>query len=214
MATIGRYVLGHTDAELARLTTQARLIDPLTRRFLVSAGIKEGMRVLDVGSGAGDVAMLLASLVGETGEVFGSDTSLSAIAAAEERINLASLANVTIRHGDPTAMQFDKPLDAVVGRYILQFVSNPPAFVARLSRHLRPGGIMFFHEIDWDGARSSPPAPTYARACGWITRTLEAGGAQARLGLRLATIFENAGFPAPTMRLESLVASGAVLSTQ
>jgi ubiquinone/menaquinone biosynthesis C-methylase UbiE len=62
------YVLGHSDLELKRLATQARLIEPITRRFLVSAGITEGMRVLDVGSGAGDVAILLAGLVGPPGK--------------------------------------------------------------------------------------------------------------------------------------------------
>jgi hypothetical protein len=45
---------------LKRLATQARMIDPIARHFLVSAGIREGMQVLDVGSGAGDVAILLA----------------------------------------------------------------------------------------------------------------------------------------------------------
>jgi ubiquinone/menaquinone biosynthesis C-methylase UbiE len=68
MAAKDGYVLGHTDAELKRLATQARLIDPITKRFLVSAGIKKGMRILDVGSGAGDVAILLAGLVGGRGK--------------------------------------------------------------------------------------------------------------------------------------------------
>ena len=59
------YVLGHSDRELERLTTQARLVDPITRHFFVQAGITSGMRVLDVGSGPGDVAFLAAELVGE-----------------------------------------------------------------------------------------------------------------------------------------------------
>ena len=106
VATDG-YVLGHTDAELKRLATQARLIDPITRRFLVSAGMKEGMRVLDVGSGAGDVAILLAGLVGPTGEVVGTDAGAeAAIDAAEKRVRASLLANVTFRHGDPVAMVF------------------------------------------------------------------------------------------------------------
>lgn len=65
----GTYVLGHSDAELRRLETQARVKDPITRRFFVEAGVGPGMRVLDVGSGAGDVALLLAELVGESGQV-------------------------------------------------------------------------------------------------------------------------------------------------
>ena len=194
MVATGGYVLGHSDAELKRLATQARLIDPITRRFLVSAGIKEGMRVLDVGSGAGDVAILLAGLVGPTGEVVGTDSARSAVDATEKRVRGSLLANVTFRHGDPAAMAFDKPFDAVVGRYVLQFLPNPSAAIARLSRHL-PDGLMFFHELDWDGARSSPPTPTYDRVCGWILRTIEGSGAQIRLGAQLASMFEMAGLP-------------------
>jgi len=125
MATSEHYVLGHTDAELRRLTTQARLIDPITRRFLVSAGIVAGMRVLDVGSGAGDVAILLATMVGPEGEVIGSDPALAAIQLAERRIRAEGISNVSLLHGDPSEMNFDKPFDAVVGRYVLQFMSNP-----------------------------------------------------------------------------------------
>ena len=207
VATDG-YVLGHTDAELKRLAAQARLIDPITRRFLVSAGISEGMRILDVGSGAGDVAILLASLVGPEGEIVGTDPALTAIEAAEKRVKTSSLANVKFRHGDPAAMPFDKPFDAVVGRYVLQFIPDPSAAIARLASHLRHGGLMFFHELDWDGARSSPPVPTYDRVCGWIMRTIEGGGAQIRLGAHLAHAFEKAGLPTPTLRLESVIASG------
>jgi protein-L-isoaspartate O-methyltransferase len=125
MVAMDGYVLGHTDAELERLATQARLIDPITRRFLVSAGITEGMRVLDVGSGAGDVAILLADLVGPKGEIVGTDPGLTAVDAAEKRVKTSSLANVTFRHGDPAAMTFNKPFDAVVGRYVLQVHPRP-----------------------------------------------------------------------------------------
>jgi ubiquinone/menaquinone biosynthesis C-methylase UbiE len=59
-------VLGHSEAELRRLTFQAALIEPITRELLVDAGIAEGMRVLDVGTGRGDVAFLVAEIVGDT----------------------------------------------------------------------------------------------------------------------------------------------------
>ena len=208
MAAMDGYVLGHTDAELKRLATQARLIDPITRRFLVSAGIREGMRVLDVGSGAGDVAILLADLVGPSGEIVGTDPARTAIDAAEKRVRASTLPNVTFRHGDPATMIFDKPFDAVVGRYVLQFIPDPSVAIARLSSHLRPGGVAFFHELDWEGARSSPSVPTYDRVCGWIMKTIEASGAQIHLGANLASLFERAGLSRPTLRLESVIASG------
>ncbi len=56
------YLMGRSEGENRRLIHQAQLYNPLTRRFLIEAGIGSGMRVLDVGSGAGDVALLLAEL--------------------------------------------------------------------------------------------------------------------------------------------------------
>jgi hypothetical protein len=52
------YALGHSDEELERLRVQSRFVEPITRQFFQEAGISTGMRVLDVGSGAGDVAFL------------------------------------------------------------------------------------------------------------------------------------------------------------
>src|SRR6185436_10040125 len=57
------YVLGHSEDELARLIRQAKLVNPITRRYFKRAGVGPGMRVLDLGSGAGDTAILAAELV-------------------------------------------------------------------------------------------------------------------------------------------------------
>ena len=63
------YLLGHSDEESVRLIAQARLLAPITKRFFLEAGISPGMRVLDVGSGMGDVAFLASKLVGPQGEL-------------------------------------------------------------------------------------------------------------------------------------------------
>jgi SAM-dependent methyltransferase len=205
----GPYVLGHSDRELDRLNKQARLIDPITRRFLSAAGIVPGMRVLDVGSGAGDMAFLEADLVGAGGEVVGTDRSPVALATASRRADARSLRNVVFREGDPTEMTFDRPFDAVIGRYVLMFQRDPAAMVRRLAAHARPGGMIFFHEPDWDGARSFPPAPTYDRCCQWICEVLQLSGAEIRMGTRLLSTFIAAGLPAPSMQLEALVSGVA-----
>src|SRR5690242_8264920 len=81
----GAYALGHSDWELKRLSIQARLTNPITRRFFLDAGLAPGMRILDVGSGAGDVAFLAAEIVGTAGEVIGTDRSATALVTARER---------------------------------------------------------------------------------------------------------------------------------
>ena len=207
--TAGSYVLGHSDEELERLGRQARLIEPITRRFFQGAGLAPGMRVLDVGSGAGDVAFLAAELVGERGEVVGADRSADALAKARERAAAQSLRNVSFREGDPAALAFDRPFDAVVGRYVLLFQPDPAAMLRRLAALLRPGGVVVFHEPDWYGVRSIPPCPTYERCSDSIVETLRRSGHATDTGLGLHAAFVAAGFPAPVMRLDALVGGGA-----
>src|SRR6266571_4640145 len=109
------YALGNTDAEHERLIRQAMILAPLTERFLRQAGIGPGQRVLDLGSGVGDVAMLAARLVGPSGEVVGIERDASSIALAEARVAAAELRNVTFTQRDVTQIAADEPFDAAVG---------------------------------------------------------------------------------------------------
>jgi SAM-dependent methyltransferase len=202
------YVLGHTAHELERLRTQARLIDPYTRQFFLDAGIVPGMRVLDVGSGAGDVAFLVGSLVGHSGQVVGVDRSTTAIAVANERVRVDSIANVRFEVMDPFAGSFEEPFDAVVGRYVLQFQPDPVAALRIVATHVRPGGLVAFHEIDWGGVDSVPPVPAFDRACGWIRDALVASGTETRMGIKLYGAFLDAGFAEPRLARQSVVGAG------
>src|SRR5690242_4744258 len=94
------YTLGSTDAEHDRLAWQAAIFEPLTERLFVEAGIGPGQRVLDVGSGAGDVAMLAARIVGPTGSVLGIERSEGSIACARARVARAHLPNVRFLQAD------------------------------------------------------------------------------------------------------------------
>lgn len=205
----GPYVLGHSDRELDRLSAQARLTDPITRTLFRNAGIAPGMRVLDVGSGAGDVAFLAADLVGSTGEVVGVDRAPAALATATTRADAKSLHNVSFRPGDAAEMIFERPFDAVIGRYVLQFQRDPSELLRRLAAHVRPGGAIAFHESDWDGVRSLPRVATYDRCCQWIVETFRLSGVETRMGTKLHSAFVDAGLPAPSMRLEAVIGGGA-----
>jgi 2-polyprenyl-3-methyl-5-hydroxy-6-metoxy-1,4-benzoquinol methylase len=203
------YVLGHSEQELARLTEQARIVGPITRRFFSEAGLVPGMRVLDVGSGVGDVSFLASDFVGETGAIVGVDRSSAAVEAARARALACGRSNVSFREGDPAEMKFDEPFDAVIGRFVLIFQSDPAAMLAKLAEHVRPGGLIVFHEIDLEGCQSFPPLHIYDSCCRWITETTRLLGFNPRMGMRLHAIFVAAGLPAPTLRLEAAIGGGA-----
>ncbi len=203
------YALGHSDRELERLSAQARMIGPITKHFFREAGIREGMRVLDVGSGAGDVAFLAAELVGEGGEVVGTDRVDRAIVAATERAKAGGFHNVTFREGDPAEMAFNRAFDAVVGRYVLLFQADPAVMVRGLSKRLRPGGVIVFHEPQWDWAKSIPPASTYDRCCQWINDAFRlVGTPDLNFAARLCHAFVGAGLPTPSMRMQTYIGGG------
>jgi ubiquinone/menaquinone biosynthesis C-methylase UbiE len=191
------YVLGHSDREIERLKAQAQLIDPITERFLRAAGLAPGMRVLDVGTGAGDVAFRAAGIVGAGSAVVGVDRVPTALEVARARAAAKSLGNVTFIEGDPAAMTFDRPFDAVIGRYVLQFQQDPAAMVRTLAGHLKPGGLIAFHEIDWGGVGSFPAVPTFERCCRWGFETLRLHGTESRMGAKLHATFVAAGLPPP-----------------
>src|SRR5208282_5269954 len=140
------YALGHSEKELSRLRAQARFLESATRAFLQEAGLSVGMRILDIGSGAGDVAFLAADLVGQNGTVIGTDKVAAAVAAATANARERGLGNVSFQVGDPAGMSFEQPFDAVVGRYVLLFQTDASAMLQALARKVRPGGLIVFHE--------------------------------------------------------------------
>src|SRR5215475_5022290 len=89
MSRTADYVLGHSDLEIERLKIQAIAIAGITRRLIGECGIQPGMRVLDIGCGAGDVSMLLAEAVGPSGLVVAIDREARAIETARSRAEAA-----------------------------------------------------------------------------------------------------------------------------
>jgi len=199
------YVLGHSPFELERLARQERLIGGSTRDYFRSAGIAAGMRVLDVGSGTGATAFHAADLVGPSGQVIGTDLAPAAIAAAGEAAAARGFKHVSFLQGDPTDMNFEQPFDAVVGRYVLLFQEDAGHMLRRLARHLRPGGIVAFHEPDWSFLRSEPAAPLYDRCCRWIVETFERVNTSTNMSAKLRRAFVDAGLGAPAMRLQTVI---------
>jgi SAM-dependent methyltransferase len=176
--------------------------------MLQQAGVSEGMRVLDVGSGAGDVAFLCSSIVGPMGEVIGMDKAPPAVKASSERAADAGFDNVTFAVGDPAEMPFEKPFDAVVGRLVLMHQPDPVAMLRKLTRVLRRGGVVAFQEFDISGARSFPPSRTFDQCLEWIAAAFAVVGTDGRMGVKLYSAFIAAGLPPPSMSLDAGIWGG------
>ncbi|MBA3826821.1 MAG: methyltransferase domain-containing protein [Ktedonobacterales bacterium] len=203
-----KYVLGHADHEIERLSRQAQRYEQFTRAFFHDAGMAEGMRVLDVGSGGGDVSFLIAQIVGPTGQIVGFDPSSHAVATATQRAQSLGLTNTHFITGDASNVTFAEPFDAVVGRFVLQFMPDPVAALRRLASFVRPGGIIAFQEMDNSGCHAFPPVPTISQCMQWLITAMEQSGADPRSGLKLWARYQAAGLPLPTLSMRALVGAG------
>ncbi len=202
------YILGHSDEELRRLASQSRLFSDLTEQVLVKAGVGCGMRVLDVGCGAGDVSFLAAGLVGPTGSVIGVDVSSEAVAAARNRASTARLRNVTFVEGDVNDLSLGESVDAAVGRFVLQHLFDPVVALRGISAHVKAGGVIAFQEMDASEVKSLPRSPLFEQVAQWITETFRRGRVDVEMGLALYQTFISAGLPGPHLIMATCVEGG------
>ncbi len=217
MSTISKtdatYVMGHSAGEEVRLQKLGQLLYPSTRYLFEKAGIVPGMKVLDVGSGAGDVTLLLAELVGPTGSIVGLDVYPAVLEVARVRVRAAGLNNITFIAGDIRNVSLDDHFDAVVGRNVLMYVADPAEVLRICADLLRPGGVMAFQEVEWsitERVDSMPSvAPLVQQAATWMIGGFRQARAEMQMGFKFPGIFLDAGLPLPQISLDGIAGTEA-----
>jgi ubiquinone/menaquinone biosynthesis C-methylase UbiE len=203
------YILGHSKQELRRLMLQAENLRPITTRLLREAGLAPGMRVVDLGCGVGDVALLAAEIVGPTGTVIAIDRNPTAIVAARARANAAGHANIEFVEGNASEVARSGTCDLAVGRYVLVHQSDPVALIRAAATHVRPGGAIAFHEVFLMGTWwSYPSVPLWQQTSDLINKTFGSVVTHPDAGARMIEHFHNAGLPLPSLFSETPVGGG------
>ena len=190
------YLLGTHDAELQRLGLQHHVWRPRVLEAWRRAGITGGSVVIDAGAGPGWATADLADSVGPHGEVWAFERSDRYVAALAERARVLGLSQVRPRQLD--LVTDDLPVqnaDAFWIRWVLAFIPDPAAVLAKLAAALKPGGVAIIHEyVDW-GAHSLLPAPkpAYESFVDFVLADWRASGGEPDIGRRLPDLCPAAG---------------------
>jgi SAM-dependent methyltransferase len=207
------YALGNTDFEDERLSWQAERFDPLTEQFFRDAGVSAGQRVLELGSGAGHVAMLTSRIVGPAGKVVGVERDAGSIARADARVAAAGLDNVAFTQSDVNDIPRSEPFDTDEAIYILIFLTEHVRVVRSLSKMVRPGGTIAFQEVSWARFLSRCAKWPLCFACASLIHdTFRFTGANTEMGAALTSVYRDAGLPAPTVSTHMLLGNAADLT--
>jgi ubiquinone/menaquinone biosynthesis C-methylase UbiE len=205
------YILGRSETEAQRLMLQARLYDRITRRLFADAGLEPGMTVLDVGSGAGDVAFAAADLVGPSGRVVGVDVDAAILDLARARAKAARRGNVTFVAGDCRTAALPTEFDAAVGRLVLMYTGDVSDALQAIVARVRPGGVVAFAEAEFSsvlGYMRAGPSGHNASLWEWAAQAFASAGAHTAMAGPLYRAFQAAGLGAPQMTVQAPLGGG------
>jgi len=204
------YLLGHSKRELERLQRQAEVGRPFTEHFLSEIGVGPGWKVLEIGCGAGDLAMRLGELVGPSGFVIGVDRSADAIDIARTRTRAVGLEQVSFQQSSAEEFTASMKFDLAIARLVLVHQKDPTTVVRAAAQVVRPGGTVAFYEPDLTrGAfRSSPYVPILHKVADWMGRLFEKELPHHDVGTRLVEQFYRAGLPRPRLISHAPVLTG------
>ena len=202
------FTIDSDETEAHRLIHRHKSWRPSFLDLWQNAGVREGMRVLDIAPGPGDSAFDLAGLVGPTGFVIGAEHpdrfAPNMIARARQRDikNMAVLGVDIETYAWPEAI-----VDAVWGSWAFLHVAKSEPLIASLRRVLRPDGIVMLQEYcDYGAWRLAPQSSEFSD---YISRTIaywNGGGRDLDAGIALPGLLREAGFEIEHVRTQIFAA--------
>lgn len=187
------YIHGAGAEEEARLSL---LNDLLNGACLRELAVSPGERILDVGSGLGQLSRALARAAGRP--VVGIEQSAAQIAGALARAREAGETGLLeLREGDarelPLAPAEWGSFDLAHARFVLEHVQDPERVVAGMVRAVRPGGRVVLCDDDHDLLRLHPEPPGLMAVWAAFVETYRRLGNDPLVGRRLVALLHGAG---------------------
>jgi SAM-dependent methyltransferase len=182
--------------ERDRLRALEELFDPASCRRLRDLGVRQGWRCLEVGCGAGGVALWLSDRVGSGGQVVATDLD-------PRFVERHGRANLDLRtHNLLTDALEEGAFDLVHARAVLEHIPERRHGLARMVSAVRPGGWLVAEDVDFGDVMAAtlpryvhPPehAALYERVLRGVEKLFAVIGADASFGSRLPTALLEAG---------------------
>jgi SAM-dependent methyltransferase len=138
----------YDDADRASLPDAAVLASLGCGNPTAVAELREGERVLDLGSGGGIDVILSARRVGPTGRAIGLDMTDEMLDLATRNATAAGVTNVEFVRGTIEAIPLPAAsIDVVISNCVINLAADKSAVLAEIARVLRPGGRMGVSDV-------------------------------------------------------------------
>ena len=196
------YLLGTHAEELERLRFQHQLWLPEAQAAWQRAGLAEGGRVLDVGSGPGFAAMDLARLVGPSGRVLGLDLSANYVAAGRALPNAEGLAQLELRQCNLLEDGWpEERFELIWCRWVAMFLPRLEPLLDGLDQCSQPGDQVLIHEyVHWDSFGLHPHGQAIRRFGEACQQSFRQAGGDPDVNRRLPALLSARGWRIEELR--------------
>lgn len=202
MAIGGDYIFPTGDAAVARLRLLEKIYGQSTRAFLHEAGLRAGMRVADIGCGAGFTACQIAQILGPRGSLTAVDINAEQLCIAKANVRAAGLENAHFVEAGATATSLPTgDYDFVYCRLLLCHLRHVSDALHEFRRILMTGGTLACEDQIASQVFTSPEAAVYAELRDMVTRFASQQGVDYSIGLRLPHLVRSAGFDIQRVRM-------------
>ena len=196
-----QYVLrgGHAGYDRLSLLALDRARD--TSALLKRAGVRSGMRAVDLGCGGGHVTFVLAQMTAPDGLVTGLDMDAVKLDLARHEAARRHIDNVEFRMVDVNRWDEPATYDLVYARFLLEHLAARRELFARMWTAVRPGGVLVVEDADFDGWVCHPPNAGFDFFVRTYSEVLRRRGGDPTAGRQLYGYGVACGIPTPEVRL-------------
>jgi SAM-dependent methyltransferase len=192
------YILATGGKDSKRLRLLHDVYGSGTETLLRRAGLRDGLRVVEVGCGSGNIACWAAEQVAPGGSVVAIDVSAEQIEQARRQAANRNLRNIEFHVADAYAPRLPEGVfDLAYCRLVLMHLTRPADALAAMRALVRPGGVVACEEMDLGCWLCDPPAEAMTRFFALNTALGERRGENFSLGVSLHRLFRDAGFACP-----------------
>jgi SAM-dependent methyltransferase len=192
------YILATGGKDVKRLRLLHEIYGPGTEALFHRVGLRDGLRVVDVGCGSGNIACWVAEQIQPNGRVLAIDVSGDQIEQARRQAQRRNLRNIDFQVANAYSPRLPEgSFDLAYCRLVLTHLTRPVEALQAMRSLVRPGGKVVCEELDIGCWLCDPPAPAMNRFFELNGALGERRNEDFRLGASLHRLFREVGFARP-----------------
>lgn len=193
METENEYIITGGEEGKKRLNVLSDVLYASTKMLLELNDVSPGKTFLDVGCGGGNVSLMAAGMVGDTGKVVAVDFDEEIILLDKKDAIARNATNISYLTQSVYDIDFENEFDVVYARFLLSHLTDPLKVLKQMLLSAKPGGRIVVEDIHFSGHFCHPANAAFDKYVSLFTEAGFKRGQNPEIGAELLSLFEAAG---------------------